>query len=215
MAQVFPKWTNRLPLALAAGLPLLAAIVVLLFWYYGSPRYIEVGYRPAQPVAYSHKLHAGDLDIDCRYCHTGVEVSRYATVPPTQTCMNCHKLIGTENQKLLPVRESWSTGEPIEWVRIHKMPDYAYFDHAAHVNKGVGCYSCHGNVAQMEVVSQVEPLSMGWCLSCHRNPDRHLRPLDKVTDMNWTPPTDQLEYAKRVKEERNINPPEDCSACHR
>lgn len=215
MAQVFPKWTNRLPLALAAGLPLLAAIVVLLFWYYGSPRYIEVGYRPAQPVAYSHKLHAGDLDIDCRYCHTGVEVSRYATVPPTQTCMNCHKLIGTENQKLLPVRESWSTGEPIEWVRIHKMPDYAYFDHAAHVNKGVGCYSCHGNVAQMEVVSQVEPLSMGWCLSCHRNPDMHLRPLDKITDMNWTPPTDQLEYAKRVKEERNINPPEDCSACHR
>lgn len=215
MAQVFPKWTNRLPLALAAGLPLLAAIVVLLFWYYGSPRYIEVGYRPAQPVAYSHKLHAGDLDIDCRYCHTGVEVSRYATVPPTQTCMNCHKLIGTENQKLLPVRESWSTGEPIEWVRIHKMPDYAYFDHAAHVNKGVGCYSCHGNVAQMEVVSQVEPHSMGWCLSCHRNPDMHLRPLDKVTDMNWTPPTDQLEYAKRVKEERNINPPEDCSACHR
>jgi len=200
---------------LAVGALVATVAVVGFFWYYGSPEYTDVGYRPDQPVAYSHKLHAGDLAIDCRYCHTGVEVSKSATVPPTQTCMNCHKMILTESQKLLPVRESWATGEPIEWVRIHKLGDFAYFNHASHIDKGVGCYSCHGNVAQMEVVSQQEPLSMGWCLDCHRTPDMHLRPLNEVTSMTWTPSADQAEYAGRVKEERNINPPEDCSACHR
>ncbi len=194
---------------------MIGTTVVLLLWYYGSPRYLEVGYRPIQPVAYSHKLHAGDLGMDCRYCHTAVEKSRFATVPPTQTCMNCHQLILPESQKLLPVRESWATGDPIEWVRVHNLPDYAYFDHSRHIQSGVGCISCHGNVAQMEIVSQVEPLNMGWCLTCHRDPAPNLRPVDQVTNMAWQPPADHAEWAARFMQEHNIRPPEDCSACHR
>lgn len=215
MSQIFPQWTNRLPLLIAIGVVALALCVIGFFWYYGSPKYTDVGYRPTQPVAYSHKLHAGDLGIDCRYCHSSVERSPVANVPPTQTCMNCHKLILPQSEKLLPVRESWSGGHPIPWVRVHNLPDYAYFNHSAHLNAGVGCASCHGNVAQMEKVMQVEPLSMSWCLDCHRNPDKHLRPADQVTNMNWTPPADQAESAKRVKAEKKINPPTDCSGCHR
>ncbi len=215
MAQIFPKWSNRIPPIAAGAVVLLLAGVVGFFWYYGSPKYTDVGYRPEQPVPYSHKLHAGDLGMDCRYCHSTVELSAKANVPPTQTCMNCHTLILTESEKLLPVRESWTSGEPIEWVRVHKIADYAYFNHSAHLNAGVGCASCHGNVAQMEKVIQVEPLSMGWCLDCHRDPDMHLRPASEVTNMNWVPPADQLEFAKRIKKEKNIAPPVDCSGCHR
>ncbi len=153
--------------------------------------------------------------MDCRYCHIGVEVGPFATVPATQTCMNCHKMILPESEKLLPVRESWATGEPIQWIRIHKLPDFAYFNHASHVTKGIGCFDCHGNIAQMEVVEQKKPLNMQWCLDCHRNPEMHIRPLDQVTSMTWTPPKDQLEYAKRAMKERNIKPSEDCSTCHR
>ncbi|MFH2055804.1 MAG: cytochrome c3 family protein [bacterium] len=215
MAQIFPQWTNKLPLVTIAGAGLIAVLAVGFFWYYGSPKFTDVGYRPQQPVKYSHKLHAGDLGIDCRYCHNFVEVSATANVPPTQTCMNCHKLIGTDNEKLLPVRESWSTGRPIEWVRVHMLPNYAYFDHAAHLRAGVGCASCHGRVDNMEVVQQAKPLSMSWCLECHRDPDQHLRPHSELTNMGWTPPADQAEFAKRVKAEKQINPPVDCSGCHR
>jgi hypothetical protein len=189
--------------------------IIGFFWYFGSPKYIDVGYRPDQPIKYSHKLHAGDLGIDCRYCHTNVEVSQEANVPPTQTCMNCHKLIGTESSKLVALRESWSSGMPIEWVRVNKIADYAYFDHSAHLRAGVGCESCHGNVAEMEVVQQKKPLSMGWCLDCHRNPQQYIRPESEVTNMKWTPPADQKEFAKRMMIEKNINPPEECSGCHR
>jgi hypothetical protein len=189
--------------------------VIGFFWYYGSPKYTDVGYRPKQPVKYSHKLHAGDLGLDCRYCHSNVERSPTANVPPTQTCMNCHNLVLPESEKLLPVRESWSTGQPIPWVRVHDLPDYAYFNHSAHLNAGVGCQSCHGNVAQMEEVTQMQPLSMSWCLNCHRNPDTSLRPADQVTNMNWTPPAGQLEFALRIRAEKQINPPTDCSGFHR
>jgi len=215
MAQLFPKWTNKLPTIAAIVVPLFAALVIFLVWYYASPKFVDAGYRPVQPVPYSHKLHAGDLGIDCRYCHTSVETSRNANVPPTQICMNCHKIILLESERLLPVRESWASGNPIEWIRVHKLPDYAYFDHSVHIAAGVGCQSCHGNVAAMEVVQQMEPLSMSWCLNCHRDPDMSLRPRDQITNTNWTPPKDQLEFAKRVRREKNINPPTDCSTCHR
>jgi len=215
VAQIFPKWSNRIPPILAGALIVVLIGVVGFFWYYGSPQYTDAGYRPEQPVPYSHKLHAGDLGMDCRYCHSSVELSAKANVPPTQTCMNCHTLILTESDKLLPVRESWTTGKPIEWVRVHKIADYAYFDHSAHLNAGVGCTSCHGNVAEMEKVMQVEPLSMGWCLDCHRNPDMHLRPAGEITNMKWTPPADQLDIAAKIKKEKNIAPPVDCSGCHR
>ena len=129
--------------------------------------------------------------------------------------MNCHSVVGLENPELDVVRESWETGKPIEWIRVHMLPDYSYFNHSAHVNAGVGCASCHGRVDQMEVVEQIEPLSMGWCLDCHRNPDQHIRPLDQVTNMAWLPPENHDELVKKYIEDRNINPPESCTACHR
>ncbi|MFZ5981505.1 MAG: cytochrome c3 family protein [Candidatus Zixiibacteriota bacterium] len=216
MAQIFPKWTNHIQTYIAAGVALFAVGAIGFVWYYFSPRYTDVGYRPVQPVSYSHKLHADDLGLDCRYCHNFVEYSPNANIPPTQTCMNCHQLILPESERLLLVRESWSNKTPLEWIRVHKLPDYAYFDHHMHLNAGIGCYSCHGNVAQMEHVTQQQPLSMSWCLDCHRNPDMHLRPHEELTNMNWVPPPNQLDYARRIKEEMNIKPPvTDCSGCHR
>lgn len=215
MAQIFPKWTNHLPTIAAVGGFFGLVAVVGFIWYYFSPSYTDVGYRPQQPVPYSHKLHAGDLAIDCRYCHTGVEDQAHANVPPTQTCMNCHTMVKADSDKLALVRQSYETRQPIEWIRVHNLPGYAYFNHAVHVNAGVGCISCHGNVAQMEVVQMAEPLSMGWCLDCHRNPDPHLRPVDQVTNMTWQPTDDHAEWVARLKQEKDIKPPEQCSACHR
>jgi hypothetical protein len=191
------------------------AAVVGFFWYFGSPEYTDVGYSPVQPVDYSHKLHAGELGMDCRYCHTGVENSPVALVPPTQTCMNCHTLVNTDSEKLQPVRDSWTTGRPIEWVKVHKVPDYAYFDHSAHITSGIGCESCHGNVREMEVVKQAESLSMGWCLDCHRAPEAHIRPASEITTMDYVYPENQHEFAVQFIRENNINPPQTCSGCHR
>jgi hypothetical protein len=156
--------------------------------------------------------------MDCRYCHTTVEKAANASVPPTQTCMNCHeKHVLPQSEKLLLLRESWTTGKPVEWIKVHKVPDYAYFNHSVHVNVGIGCQSCHGNVAQMDErgVMQVEALSMGWCLDCHRNPDPHLRPVEEVTNMNWVVPANHTEFVEQLKAKRKVNPPTECSACHR
>ncbi len=215
MAQIFPKWSNKIPVYAVLLLVFGGIGIIALIWYYGSPEYTDVGYRPEQPVPYSHKLHAGDLGMDCRYCHSSVEQSAKANVPPTQTCMNCHMLVLTDSKKLLPVRESWTSGKPVKWVRVHKLADYVYFDHSAHLSAGIGCASCHGNVARMEKVMQVKPLGMGWCLSCHRNPDEHLRPVSEITNMDWTAPDNQMEMAAKIKREKNIAPPVDCSGCHR
>ena len=215
MAQIFSKWTNHLPHIVLLGVIFGGVSSVAFVWYYFSPSYLEVGSRPTQPVPYSHKLHAGDLGIDCRYCHTSIERSQEANIPPTQTCMNCHTTILPDSDRLAPIRESFATGKPIQWVRVHMLPEYAYFPHNVHLRAGIGCASCHGNVAAMEEVEQKRPLSMGWCLDCHRNPDMHLRPIDQITNMTWEPPPDQLKFAERVKKEKNLQPPEDCSACHR
>ena len=215
MAQIFPEWTNRLPLAILVSVFFGVLLVVAGIWYYGSPMFTDVGYMPEQPVPYSHKLHVGDLGMDCRYCHVGVEVSPVAMVPPTQTCMNCHAMIKPASEKLAPVRASWESGSPMRWLRVHKSPDYVYFDHSAHVNVGVGCESCHGNIAKMEVVTLDQPLSMSWCLDCHRNPEPHLRPRDQVTVMGWIPPANQAEAGARIRKALDINPPQNCSGCHR
>ncbi len=188
---------------------------VAFIWYYASPNYTDVGYRPKQPVAYSHKVHAGDLGMDCRYCHTGVETSAVAGVPPTETCMNCHTTVLPNSEKIAPVLESFTTGNPLQWVRVHKSPDYVYFNHSAHLRAGVGCESCHGNVRQMEEIEQKEPLSMSWCLDCHRSPEQFLRRPDQVTVMDWVAPDDQEEFAKNVIAHKDIAPPKDCSGCHR
>ncbi len=215
MAQIFPKWTNRLPLFVVIAVLGALVSVVFFFWYFGSPKYTDVGYQPEQPVPYSHKLHVGDLGLDCRYCHVNVERAAVASVPPTQTCMNCHSKIGTESRKLQPVRTSWAENKPLEWKKVHDLPDFVYFDHSAHINAGVGCESCHGNVAAMEKVHLVNTLSMSWCLDCHRNPAPNLRPASEITTMNYQPPANQLEMALQLIQQKNIKPPIDCSGCHR
>lgn len=210
----FPPWTNKIKhLAGAGGAGgLLYAIVVVNYGF--SPAATDVGYQPEQPVPFSHRLHAGELGMDCRYCHNTVEQAAHSPIPTTEVCMGCHTMIHPESTKLAPVRESWEQDLPIEWVRIHDLPDYAYFDHSAHVNRGVGCASCHGRIDTMEVVHQENTLAMGWCLECHREPEAHLRPMDRITDMDWAP-ENQRELGLQLKEQNNINPPQDCSACHR
>jgi hypothetical protein len=215
VAQLFPKSLNRLPLFAGAGAPVAGLLAVGAVWYYGSPEYLEVGYRPVQPVPYSHALHVGELGLDCRYCHVSVETSAVANVPPTQTCMNCHHVVARDSPRLAPIRDSAASNRPMRWVRVHNLPDYAYFHHAAHVRAGVGCKSCHGDIGGMEVVMQVKPLSMSWCLDCHRNPGPHLRPLEQVTSMDWVAPAGQAEFARQAIAERGISPPLDCSGCHR
>jgi hypothetical protein len=205
----------RLPLYAALALPTAAVAVAGGVWYYFSPAYTDAGYRPRQPVFYSHQLHVGQLQLDCRYCHASVETSPVANVPPTQVCMNCHHVAKRDSELLAPIRESFETGRPMHWVRVHDLPDYAFFDHGSHVRAGVGCRSCHGPIHEMDVVRQVEPLSMGWCLECHRNPGPHLRPLEAVTDMEWTPLGDHEDFVQQVIAERGIQPPVDCSGCHR
>ena len=213
---LFPKWANRTPLPLAGLLGVVAVSAITAFAYYISPYSTQVGYQPHQPVPYSHKLHAGDLGMDCRYCHVGVERSPVAMVPATATCMNCHKMIKPESELLVPVRESFETGEPVEWIRIHHSPDFVYFNHSIHVNSGVGCETCHGRIDQMIEVRQAKPLSMGWCLDCHRAPEKYLRPVEEVTTMGYMPPGgDQLALGLELRHARNLNPTTNCAGCHR
>jgi hypothetical protein len=212
---IFPKWTGVLRPAVAVGTlgGLLYVSVIVAFGF--SPLATDVGYAPEQPVPYSHAVHVGQLGVDCRYCHNTVEDTAHAAIPPTQTCMNCHQAVRANSEKLIPVFESYSTGMPVEWIRVHDLPDFVYFNHSAHVRRGVGCVSCHGRIDTMEVVTQVESLSMGWCLNCHRSPEQHLRPVEFVTQLDWVPVEDQLALGLRLRETHNINPPQDCYTCHR
>ena len=220
---LFPPWANKIPALSVAILGFVATAAGFLIWYYFSPKHTDVGYAPKQPVPYSHKLHAGDLAMDCRYCHINVDRSWHASIPANQVCMNCHANVKKDSPALAPVRRSAESGEAVPWLRIHKLGDYAYFPHHRHVNRGVGCVECHGRIDQMVVVKQNQPLSMGWCLECHRDPAPHLRPLDKITKMDWpagdpTVPTgaaERAEYQRKLAAELKIAPPTDCSRCHR
>ena len=215
---IFPRWTNlALPGIVVVGstAPLYFAIVVA---YGFSPQSTDVGYMPEQPIPFSHKLHAGELGLDCRYCHNTVEKTPHAAIPPTQTCMNCHALIHPDSEKLQPLFESYETGMPIPWVRVHDLPQYAYFDHSAHVTRGVSCVECHGRIDTMETVYQHEKLSMGWCLECHRNPDPHIRNPDLVTQLEWgidMSDAEKIAHSINWRELNNLNPSQDCSTCHR
>jgi len=215
----FPRWANYLlpaSIAVAVGggtyLPVLLALA-------GSPMTTDVGYAPKQPVPFSHALHAGELGMDCRYCHFTVERAPFAALPPTQTCLNCHASIKADSPLLLPVRESGLTGNPLEWIKIHDLPDYSYFNHAAHVTRGVSCVACHGRIDRMEVVAQARPLSMAWCLECHRNPGPNLRPLTEITALGWEPPLEEREELQSrllaQYEIRGTGPMTSCSTCHR
>ena len=164
----------------------------------------------------SHRrLHAGDLAMDCTYCHNTVDRADYAAIPTTETCLNCHARVVPNSPLLADVFESYGSRVPIEWIRVHRLPDYTYFSHQAHVTVGVSCVSCHGRVDQMEEVRQVEPLNMAWCLDCHRHPEADLRPSEFVTDLAWQPDTDPVELGRQLRAMNDINPPESCSSCHR
>jgi hypothetical protein len=217
MSYVFPKWFNRLPLQLLLYLFVLGGTVTAGVTYYCTPKYLRVGYAPVQPVPYDHSLHAGQLGIDCRYCHSNVDQSGFANIPTAQTCMNCHQLVKPQSPLLAVVRASYESGEPVPWVQIHKTPDYVYFNHAIHVNRGVSCVECHGKVNEMLVVYHAESLSMKFCLNCHRNPGPYLRaPADVY---NLESPTlaaqGRAAEAARFIHDRKLVPPQSCSGCHR
>ena len=213
---LFPRWSNAVLPLVAVGGAIAPLYIVVLIAYAWSPKTIEVGYKPTQPVPYSHALHVGQLGLDCRYCHTTVDRAAHASVPATQTCMNCHTQVQKDSPKLKPVRESSASGLSVLWTRVHDLPDYSYFDHSAHVNRGVSCVECHGRVDQMEVVQKAAPMSMGWCLECHRNPTDNLRPLDRITQLSWDQRTEMTaEEREALKKLYHISPSENCSTCHR
>ena len=220
---VFPRWANYLLPVIVIGAVGGMFYLPVAFGFGASPKTLAVGYAPTQPVPYSHALHAGRLGMDCRYCHNTVERTAFAPLPATQTCMNCHTGIKPTSDALKPVHESWNTGKSIPWIKVHDLPDYVYFNHSAHVNHGVGCVECHGRIDRMDVVTQAKPLSMGWCLECHRDPGSHLRPRDvAVTDMNWSrekmskPESDALS-ARLLKDYgiRDVDYMQSCYTCHR
>jgi hypothetical protein len=188
MPQIFHKAANPLSKIVLLGLPILFGSTGLgLAAFYRSSYATGIYEVVPQPVAFSHAHHVGQLGIDCRYCHDTVERSHFAGIPPTKTCMNCHQQMWTGADLLEPVRESWRTNTPIVWNRVHNVPHYAYFNHSIHVAKGVGCQSCHGNVDTMNLTYQSKTLLMEWCISCHREPEKHLRPKSEVTNMTWRP----------------------------
>lgn len=214
---VFPKWVNKATLGVLGALSIIPVYVGLLLGYGANPTTLNVGYAPVQPVPYSHALHAGTLGMDCRYCHNTVEKTGMAALPPTDTCMNCHSAIWPKSANLALVQKSYVEGTPIPWVKVHDLADYVYFNHAAHVNVGVGCVECHGAVNQMAVVRQVQPLNMAWCLECHREPEKFLRPKDQVTNMDWVPPVGKTRemLGKELKAKYHVNANTDCVTCHR
>lgn len=230
----------------------LGTAVVSMAWYTWTPKYTRVGYMPQQPIPFDHSVHAGQLGMDCRYCHTFVESSSHSNLPAAEVCWNCHGpgKVKSDSPKLELLRQAMDpnnenyTGKPIKWVQVHETPDYAYFSHAAHVNRGVSCVECHGRVDQMPIVYHAKPLSMSFCLECHRNPEPHLRPLDSITNLAWNvsnvdrdafyeklalskgKPAAALKeedgnqwtpelLGKHLRAQWAVHPPQDCTACHR
>lgn len=218
MSQIFHPSTNALAKVTIFGAILIVGVILaLLYFYYRSPYATQVGVVQPQPVPFSHEHHVSGLGIDCRYCHTAVEDSSFAGVPPTHTCMTCHSQIWVDSPMLEPVRQSYQTGIPLPWARVHDMADFVYFNHAAHVNNGIGCSSCHGDVSNMPLVYKAEPMTMGWCLECHRDPARNLRPQDEIFNMQWQPPPDQNEVGQQLLADYGIEHERlsDCYICHR
>lgn len=219
MAQIFHRSTNLISRFSLICVAVLSALgVVGAYGIAHSPYRTDQYVTREQPIQFSHKHHVSDDGIDCRYCHTSVETSSFAGIPPTKTCMNCHSVLFEDTAYLEPVRDSYRTGQSIRWVKVHRLPDYVYFNHSIHINKGVGCSTCHGSVDQMPLVFQAAPLLMQWCLGCHRNPAQALRPIDQVFNMRWKPPSNQEEIGRKFMVERKIRTTAEltsCSTCHR
>ena len=216
MAQIFHPSTNTF-----SKVSIFGAVFIVggLLWLFGaierSPYITQAGVVREQPVPFSHRHHVAQLGIDCRYCHTSVEESTFAGIPSTQTCMTCHSQIHATSPMLEPVRESWRTGESLQWVRVHDLPDFAYFNHSIHVKKGIGCETCHGPVGEMALMWREATLQMEWCLSCHRHPERFVRPREEVFTLNWRPPADQPEFAGQLVKQYQVESLTNCSICHR
>lgn len=218
MAQMFHPNTNIIVKVSLLGLVfILAGLAGLVYIFANSPYMTGVGLAREQPIPFSHQQHVGGLGLDCRYCHTPVEETDFAGIPPTETCMGCHAQVSAEAPALAPVRASLENNQPLEWIRVHSLADFVYFNHGIHVRKGIGCETCHGRVDQMQVIAKVETLHMDWCLACHRAPERFVRPLDQVFTMGWQPPTDQAILGPQLVAEYGIkvNQLTDCSICHR
>jgi hypothetical protein len=226
MAQLFHRSANTIARGSIVGAVFVAGVLGAVYWGIENSQYVTLAEEPRdQPIPFSHEHHDGGLGIDCRYCHTSVEDSYFAGMPPTKTCMTCHSVIWTNAEMLEPVRKSWRNNEPIEWQRVHNLPGYVYFNHSIHVNKGVGCSTCHGQVDRMPLMWQNATLQMAWCLDCHRQPEKFLRPRDQIFNMHYDPREDpehpgetQETLGPRLAEEYHILPRQQmqsCSTCHR
>ena len=216
MPQIFHRSANTIArVSIFGALFAVAGLLVLFAAVNRSPWVTDARVAREQPIQFSHERHVGGNGIDCRYCHTSVEESSFAGIPPTRTCMNCHSQIFANSPFLEPVRESLRTGRSIQWNRVHDLPDFVYFDHSAHVNKGVGCSTCHGRVDQMPLMWQEASLQMEWCLECHRRPERFLRPKAEVFNVAYQAPSDQLELGRRLIKEYGVETRTGCSTCHR
>jgi len=215
MAAIFPKSSDLILKIAGAVIGLGAVAGAAAYAYYTYPTVIDTGYQPVQPVPYSHKLHAGDMGMDCFYCHYTVYKAAFAAVPPTQVCMNCHTKVKDQSPRLELVRESFRTGQPIPWVQIHRLPDFVFFNHQAHVTAGVSCVSCHGRIDQMVEVRQEKPLNMAFCLECHRDPAPNIRPVELVTRLDWVPDRDPRAIGQEIVNQKHLSPPLNCSGCHR
>ena len=216
MPQVFHRSANTAAKWTLLGGPVFLAIGLWVVYITNTSNYLtRQGMYRQQPVPFSHKHHVEDDGLDCRYCHTSVETSPFAGIPTTHVCMTCHSQIWAESAMLAPVHESYRTDTPIQWIRVNDLPDYVYFDHSIHVNKGVACIMCHGEVNKMPLMYQAKSLRMKWCLSCHREPERFVRPREHVFDMEWVPPRDQLTMGRNLVKEYRIQKLTDCYTCHR
>ncbi len=218
MAQLFHRSSNTLSKVSIFGILLLLAGSLLFLWAFNRSSYMtNVQVAREQPVQFTHEHHVKGLGIDCRYCHTSVEKSSFAGIPPTETCMSCHSQIWTNAEILAPIRESYRTGQPVKWTRVHDLPDFVYFNHSIHVAKGIGCESCHGRVDEMPLMWQSNPLQMEWCLKCHRNPEQQIRPRDQIVTMGYKPKEDQAVLGPKLVHEYNVNVKQltNCSICHR
>ena len=216
MSQIFHHSTNTLSrFSIFGALFLAVAALWALLEINRSPYVTQAGVARLQPVQFSHQHHVGGMGLDCRYCHTSVEKAAAAGIPPTQTCMNCHSQIWSQSPELEPVRESFRSGKSLEWVRVHDLPEFAYFNHSAHVNKGMGCSTCHGRVDRMPLVWQEKSLQMEWCLECHRAPEKYVRKQSEVFNAAYEPPANQLEVGRELVKEYGLKPRTSCSTCHR
>jgi hypothetical protein len=216
MPQIFHRSSNVIARAsIFGGVVFLGVLSFVLYAIELSPWYTDVHVAQEQPVPFSHKHHAGELGIDCRYCHTSVEQSSFAGLPPTETCMTCHSRIWTNSSMLEPVRASYRDGKSLAWTRVNALPGFVYFDHSIHVNKGIGCTTCHGPIVDMPLTYREGTLLMSWCLDCHRQPEKYVRPKSEVFNPFYEPPANQIELGRRLVKEYKIQSLQNCSTCHR